>query len=174
MKTKTIRSAIEATASGLLVVLLAMESFLTAPAHATMLGNLASDYLDGTPGQTSDDVGISGSGGTWNYWSDTDADPTNGGLTLLTFGSVGVEGGDGFAGTGTILNDCCGPFPEISDDGLFDGFTTPPAGTLASHPGGSGNGIFGTCSRPLWYRHKGSKIKALGFTSAKVCRSSPR
>ncbi|MBL7219566.1 MAG: hypothetical protein ISS69_05605 [Phycisphaerae bacterium] len=37
-----------------------------APAvQADMLGNLATDYADGTTGQTSDDVGISGDGGTW-------------------------------------------------------------------------------------------------------------
>ncbi len=127
-----------AAGTGLLAASLVTGIFLTtAPAHAVLLGNLAADYQNGTTGQTSTDIGISGSGGTWSYWSDTDADPTNGGLTLLTFGNVGLEGGDGFAGTGTILDDCCGPFPLLSDDGLFDGITTPPAGTLASHPGGS-------------------------------------
>ena len=105
--------------------------------QAALLGDLAADYQDGTAGQTSDVVGISGAGGTWHYWSDTDADPLNGGLVLLTFSGVGLEGGDGFAGTGSLFSGCCGPMPALSNDGLFDGVTTPPAGTLASHPGGS-------------------------------------
>ena len=100
-----------------------------------LLGNLASDYQNGAGGQTSDDVGITAPGGTWHYYSDTDNDPTNGGLVLLTHGGVGLEGGSGYGGTGTIFGDCCGDMPVVSNDGLFDGITTPPAGTLATHPG---------------------------------------
>ena len=82
-------------------------NFLSLPAAATPLADLAADYMDGTAGQTSSDVGIVGSQtGMWSYYSDTDNDPTNGGLTLLTFGAVGLEGGDGFGGTGTVFGNC--------------------------------------------------------------------
>ncbi len=106
---------------------------------STIIADLAADYREApADGQTSSDLGISGTNsGLWNYYSDTDSDPTNGGLALLTFGSTGLEGGDGYAGTGTVFNDCCGPFPAISDDGLFDGVATLPPGVLAGHPGSS-------------------------------------
>jgi hypothetical protein len=106
-------------------------------AQAVLLGNLASDYQNGAAGQTSDDVGITATGGSWHYYSDTDNDPTNGGLVLLTHSGVGLEGGTGYGGTGQIFGNCCGPMPVVSNDGLFDGVTTPPAGTLATHPGHS-------------------------------------
>jgi hypothetical protein len=108
-------------------------------AHAVLLGNLASDYQNAGAGQSSADVGITATGGTWHYYSDTDNDPTNGGLVLLTHSGVGLEGGDGYGGTGTIFGDCCGPMPVVSNDGLFDAITTPPAGTLATHPGSTGS-----------------------------------
>ncbi|MEX2215008.1 MAG: PEP-CTERM sorting domain-containing protein [Phycisphaeraceae bacterium] len=108
---------------------------------AGLIADLATDYRTAAAGQTSSDVGITGTNsGIWSYFSDTDSNPLNGGLALLTFGPVGLQGGDGYKGTGTVFGNpgCCGPFPIISDDGLFDGVTTLPPGVLAAHPGGQG------------------------------------
>ena len=33
----------------------------------------------------------------------------------LTFGSTGLEGGDGYGGTGTVFGNCCGPMPAVSE-----------------------------------------------------------
>ena len=108
--------------------------------RAIVLANLAADYEDSTAGQTSDTAVIDGAGATWHYYSDTDNNPTNGGLVLLTFGSVGNQGGDGYAGTGSVFG--FPRFPIIANDRLFTASPpTPPAGHLAGHPGGSTTGV---------------------------------
>ncbi|CAK9037553.1 Alpha-L-fucosidase (Alpha-L-fucoside fucohydrolase) [Durusdinium trenchii] len=114
----------------------------TPPLEADVVANLVTDYTEG--GAVIDTTPATFAGtvsGTWNALSDNDSNPFNGGTATLLFrSSVGLEGGDGFAGSGTVAGDpgCCGPFPILSDNGLFDGVTTPPAGTLVIHPGDSG------------------------------------
>ena len=112
---------------------------LTTAVKAATLADLVADYTEsGAVADTTPAIFPGSVSGTWTISSDDDEDPLNGGLAPLLYrASIGLEGGNGYAGTGTVFNDCCGPFPIISDDGLFDGIPTTPAGTLAIHPGGA-------------------------------------
>ena len=104
-----------------------------------VLADLSDDYLDAASvGDTSDGTGISGTTtGTWHYHQDTNTDPTDGGLTLLTFDTgLGTDSATGYKGTGSVFGFDA---PLISDDALFDGASVP-AGTLAAHPGHSSEG----------------------------------
>lgn len=100
---------------------------------AALLADLAADYRDRQP--------IPAPGGSWHFHSDTDADPLNGGLVALTHGISGHMGGTGFGGSGLVFgNRSLGPFPVVSNQGLFDGVKMPPAGHLAAHPGQASGG----------------------------------
>ncbi|MFT5129336.1 MAG: putative membrane-bound dehydrogenase-like protein, partial [Rhodothermales bacterium] len=94
-----------------------------------IVGDLAADF---TRGQ----LGKSNTHPNWRFHSDTDANPANGGLALLTWAKTGTEGNSGFAGTGTIFKSKdLGPLPSISDLGLYDRVKAAPTGMLAAHPG---------------------------------------
>ena len=114
--------------------------------RASVVADLVTDYDEtGADPNVTPAVFAGSTSGTWTASSDGDADPTNGGLTTILYrdSSPWGTGGDrnaaatGFAGTGAVIGDCCGPFPILSDDGIFDNIVTPPAGTLTVHPGGS-------------------------------------
>ncbi|MFT5129442.1 MAG: hypothetical protein ACI8W8_003064, partial [Rhodothermales bacterium] len=94
----------------------------------TVLANVAADYRDSLPTRAA--------GGSWHYQSDTDANPLNGGLVPLTNATLGTEHASGYGGTGVVFErPSLGPFPMVSNQGLFDRVKMPPAGSLAVHPG---------------------------------------
>jgi formylglycine-generating enzyme required for sulfatase activity len=105
-------------------------------AGTELLADLAADYQDGTVVgvDSSDTVGLAGVGATWHFYEDTDDNPLNGGLQLLTYDNqIGGDINDtGYSGS--VANPAGYYYPYIMDDpsGLV---TSVPEGFLVAHPG---------------------------------------
>jgi len=108
--------------SALLVALVARSSLRA----QTTLANLAGNYA--TSGTLTDSYGT----GTWTYEASTTANPADGSVTALTYGSVGNAGNPGYGDSGNGYN-----VPGVSNARLFGDGATPAANQLAWHPGGA-------------------------------------
>ena len=138
MNTKTVELQSHRFSLLSLAMVTAWMAFFTASkSSATMIADLATDYKPATStGQSSDDVGISGTvQGTWHYFQDPDLSTVNGNGGLLTWqSSPSYRGGSTYGYSGTIFD--WGLMPVLANEQLFENAgQLPPAGSLMGHPG---------------------------------------
>lgn len=108
---------------------------LTGPLRGVVVANARGDYRSASAGQTTaafdggkgipDTTGA----GHWNYYTSTTQNPTQGTLTLLSYGGVGNAGNSGFGGGSAPFN-----MPAVSDRVLFSDGGTVSFDELAWHP----------------------------------------
>src|SRR5690606_25194561 len=105
-------------------------AMLPAAYGQVVVADLAADYVGGSDGQTTADVGLSGTlSGAWNYYQDADGVIDDGSPELLTHtsavGGTASNGDPGYQGT-ELLFDLL-PMPIVTAGQVFTDttFTTP-------------------------------------------------